>query len=170
MWSGRQLAVGTVIPVSVALAFVVALAANANAQTSTAKDSTAKDRDTSKTTKDDKKPSKPRGRLPAYYRQVVDDTQRTKIYALQAKYRKDSAQITAEFGDLSKKLAEVRKQLAELKAKESTEIEAVLSADQKKKVDALRAEAAAKRKKKQDEKKDAKKDEKKPSSPRKKNS
>ena len=165
MWTRRWLAAGGVFSVSAALAVAVVFATNANAQTDK-----AKDKDTAKTTKDDKKPSKPRGRLPAYYRQVVDDGQRTKIYALQAKYRKDSAQITAEVRGLSKKLAEVRKKLAQLKAAESKEVEAVLTAEQKKKVDALRAEAAAKRKKKQDEKKDAKKDDKKPSSPRKKTS
>ncbi len=165
MWTRQWLTAGTVFSVSVALAIAMVFATNANAQTNK-----AKDKDTSKTAKDDKKPSKPRGRLPAYFRQVVDDGQRTKIYALQAKYRKDSAQITAEVSALSKKLTEVRKKLAKLKAAESKEVEAVLTAEQKKKVDALRAAAAAKRKKKQDEKKDAKKDDKKPSSPRKKTS
>jgi len=140
MWTRQWLATSTF-----AFALAVGFSANAHAQTTKAKD---KDK-TSATKKDGKKPAKLTGRLPAYYRQVVDDAQRAKIYALQAKYRKDSNQISAEIEKLTRDL---RKKLAELKKEESAEVEAVLTAAQKKKVDALRAEAAERRKEKSNRK------------------
>jgi S-adenosylmethionine:diacylglycerol 3-amino-3-carboxypropyl transferase len=68
-----------------------------------------------------------RGRLPAYFRQVVTEQQREEIYSIQAKYRE---QIEA-----------LEKQLQEVNAQQDTEIEGVLTAEQLEQVNALREEA-----------------------------
>lgn len=66
-----------------------------------------------------KKAAKPEGRLPANYAKIgVSDEQRKKIYEIQGKYDKD--------------IAALQKQIADLKAKEHAEVEAVLTPDQKK--------------------------------------
>jgi hypothetical protein len=71
---------------------------------------------------------KPTGRLPAYYAKVgVSDEQRKKIYSVQATY---DTQIAA-----------LQKQIDELKAKEDAEVVAVLTPEQKAKLDELLAEA-----------------------------
>lgn len=57
------------------------------------------------------------GRLPPYFRDIVDKTQREKIYEIQMK-----------FDELIKPLTD---QIAELKSKESKEIEAVLTDKQR---------------------------------------
>ena len=74
---------------------------------------------------------KPKGRLPAYYKEVVTDEQRDQIYAIQAKY--------------AKQLDDLQSQIDALKAKQSDEIEGLLSAEQKEKLAKLREEADAKR-------------------------
>ena len=78
------------------------------------------------------------GRLPAQYGKLgLSDAQRQKIYGLQADY--------------GKQIDELEKQINSLKQKENSEIEAVLTPDQKSKLDELLAEAkkaAAERKKK----------------------
>ena len=71
----------------------------------------------------------PRGRLPAYYADVVTEEQREKIYTVQRKY-----------ADQLKKLQE---QIEALEGQRDAEIEAVLTPEQKAKV-AERAAAAAK--------------------------
>ena len=65
-----------------------------------------------------KKAAKPEGRLPANYAKIVSDDQRKKIYEIQGKYDKE--------------IAALQKQIADLKAKEHAEVEAVLTPDQKK--------------------------------------
>jgi hypothetical protein len=82
---------------------------------------------------------KPKGRLPQYYADVVSEEQRTKIYAIQAKF-------ADQIKDLNEQLAAVAK-------KQNDEIDAVLTAEQKAKVDEARKEAVAKKKKKSDDKK-----------------
>lgn len=80
---------------------------------------------------DDKKATKePGGRLPNYYAGVVDAKQRTEIYAIQAKY--------------SEQIAGLEKQIGDLKTKMNDESRAVLSDEQKAKVDALAEEAKKK--------------------------
>ena len=77
------------------------------------------------------KPSlKAKGRLPAYFKDVVTPAQRDSIYKLQIQYN-----------DQIRKLAEEMKALTE---KRDAEIEALLSAEQKAKVEALRADAKKK--------------------------
>jgi hypothetical protein len=73
-----------------------------------------------------------KGRLPAYYKDVVTEKQKTDIYALQLKY---NGQIEA-----------LEQQLNTLQEQRDTEIEGLLSTEQKEKVEALRAAAAGKRK------------------------
>jgi Spy/CpxP family protein refolding chaperone len=75
---------------------------------------------------------KPKGRLPAYYKDVVTDEQRDQIYAIQAKY--------------AKQLDDLQSQLDAVKAKQNDEIEGLLSAEQKEKLAKVKAEADAKKK------------------------
>lgn len=80
-----------------------------------------------------------RGRLPAYYKDVVSPDQREKIYAIQEKYAEQIEEALA-------RLEQVRKAQAD-------EIEAVLSPEQKQKVAELKAAAGNKRNKKGDSQK-----------------
>jgi len=88
-----------------------------------------------------KKAKKPSGRLPNYYKDVVSRQQREQIYAIQAEYRE--------------KIAALKAQLAAMTKEQNEKIAAVLSAEQIEKVEQLKAEAAAKRKKAAAEKKPA---------------
>jgi HD-like signal output (HDOD) protein len=74
-----------------------------------------------------------KGRLPAYYGEIVTESQRQEIYGLQEKYEK---QISA-----------LEDQLETLKKKRDVEIEKVLNADQRAKLKKAKEEGAAKRKK-----------------------
>ena len=85
------------------------------------------------------KTEKTKGRLPPYFSDVVSGEQREKIYAIQAKYEDQIKDLNA--------------QLAAIAKKQNDEIDAVLTAEQKEKIDAARAEAVAKKKKKSDDKK-----------------
>jgi len=75
---------------------------------------------------------KAKGRLPAYYKDVVTDEQRDQIYAIQAKY--------------VKQLEDLQSQIDGLKAKQNDEIEGLLSAEQKGKLAKVKEEAEAKKK------------------------
>ncbi|MFM7845595.1 MAG: hypothetical protein ACKPEY_15355 [Planctomycetota bacterium] len=75
--------------------------------------------------------SEPRGRLPAFYGDLVDAKQREAIYAIQARH-------TAQ-------LKTLREQIAALETKADEEMEAVLSDEQRKKLERWRAESKAKR-------------------------
>lgn len=68
-----------------------------------------------------------RGRLPAYYRQVVTEEQRQAIYRIQAEY--------------APKIAALRAQLEALIAEQDAKIQAVLSPEQLKRIEQLREEA-----------------------------
>lgn len=71
---------------------------------------------------------KPRGRLPQYYGQVgISSEQRQKIYDVQAVY--------------GKQIGELQKQIDALKKKQNTEVAAVLTPEQKTKLDELLAAA-----------------------------
>ena len=72
--------------------------------------------------------------MPAYYKDVVTEAQRQQIYAAQSKF---TAQIDA-----------LEEQIKTLTAQRDTEIEAILTADQKSKVEQLRTDAAGKKKNK----------------------
>lgn len=64
--------------------------------------------------------AKSKGRLPAYYKDVVTEEQREKIYAIHTKY--------------VKQLEDLRSQLDAVRAKQNDEIEGLLSAEQKEKL------------------------------------
>ena len=66
-------------------------------------------------------------RLPNYYRDVISDEQRDKIYAIQAAYFSPVEMLTLR--------------LERLKTERDSQIEAVLTAEQKKKIEALTKEA-----------------------------
>ena len=83
--------------------------------------------------KDDgaKKTAKSVDRLPANYAKIgVSDDQRKKIYEIQNKYDKD--------------IAALQKQLADIKAKELAEVEAVLTPEQKKSLETANEESKKK--------------------------
>jgi hypothetical protein len=79
-----------------------------------------------------KQRAKPRGRLPAYYNQVVDGQQREKIYAIQQQYEPKITALKAELQALQDKL--------------DAEVEGVLTAEQRDKVKSLTEAAKQKRK------------------------
>lgn len=80
--------------------------------------------------------AKPKGRLPAYYADVVDEKQRAAIYSIQA--------------DFKSKIEALQEQIDKLTAERDTAIESVLTAAQKDKVKKAREAALAKRKKSAD--------------------
>jgi hypothetical protein len=79
-----------------------------------------------------KKEKSAKGRLPNFFGEVVSGEQREAIYAIQAKFRPEIEKLQAE--------------LAAVERKMNAEIETVLTPEQKTKVEALRAAAAAKKK------------------------
>ena len=70
-------------------------------------------------------------RLPNFYGQVVSDSQRDKIYGIQSAYFEPIEMLTLR--------------LERLKVERDTQIEAVLSAEQKAKIEALNKDSAARR-------------------------
>jgi len=81
---------------------------------------------------DRKKARKFRGRLPQYYGQIgLSDKQRKKIYSIQISYREQ--------------LQKLEQQLRDLRAKQGSEIDAVLTSEQKKKLSDLLEAARKKR-------------------------
>jgi hypothetical protein len=77
--------------------------------------------------------NKPKGRLPAYFKDIVDEKQRDKIYAVQADY---NAKIDA-----------LEEQIKTLTDQRDAAIENVLSPEQKEKLKKAKEEAASKKKK-----------------------
>ena len=86
-----------------------------------------------------KKAKKPRGRLPAYYGEVVNEKQRETIYKIQAEYKSKIDALKAE--------------LAALMKERNKKVAAVLTPEQAKKVKELKAKAKAERAKKRPAKK-----------------
>ena len=82
----------------------------------------------------EKATKKTKGRLPPYYAQVVTEKQRAEIYTIQKKYNDQLDALEA--------------QLKSVQEQRDTEIESLLSADQKEKLNKLRTEALGKRKSK----------------------
>jgi hypothetical protein len=76
---------------------------------------------------------KAKGRLPAYYGDLVSDAQKQQIYGVQEKYAKQIADLQAQLDAVAKQ--------------RDSEIEGILNADQKEKVKKAQEEAAAKKKK-----------------------
>ena len=90
-----------------------------------------------------KERKKPRGRLPNYYSKVVNAEQRETIYKLQADY--------------NGKIADLKKEIADLTSERDEKVRSVLSEEQKKQVDELAAAAkkAAEERRKEKAKKSA---------------
>jgi hypothetical protein len=133
--------------VSTGLVGLVLTAAACGQDTTPAKEPAAKPADKPAVAKvSDEKPAATKGkakaksapRLPAHYKDVVSDEQKAKIFAIQK--------------ELGPKIAELRKQLASLTAEQTQKIEAVLTPEQLKKIEELKAAA----KKQRDAKKSAK--------------
>ena len=85
------------------------------------------------------KDKKAKGKLPAYFADIVTETQRQQIYGIQDKY--------------AKQIADIQAQLEGVQKQRDTEIENLLNAEQKDKLKRAREEAAAKKKKAAEEKK-----------------
>ena len=75
---------------------------------------------------------KAKGRLPAYFKEVIDAPQRDKIYTLQADY--------------AAKISPLQEQIKKLVAERDAAIEKVLTAEQQEKLKKIRDAAAVKRK------------------------
>jgi len=78
-------------------------------------------------------PAKGKGRLPAYYKDIVDAKQKDKIYSIQAEF--------------NGKIDALEEQIKKLTADRDAAVEGVLTAEQKGKLKKAKEEAAAKRKK-----------------------
>ncbi len=74
---------------------------------------------------------KPRGRLPNYYSQVVDEEQREAIYKIQSNY--------------TEQIAKLQQQIDALIADRKAEVEKVLTAEQKTRVAEITADALKRR-------------------------
>jgi hypothetical protein len=77
--------------------------------------------------------AKVRGRLPPYFKDIVDEAQRTEIYKLQ--------------GTFNGKIAALQQQIEQLEAERDAAVEGVLTAEQKTVLETARATGSAKRKK-----------------------
>ena len=89
--------------------------------------------DTPKSPPSEKRVSQPpRGRLPAYFAALVSQTQRGKIYAVQAQY--------------NQKVSTLRMQITQLLAERDRDVDGVLSPEQLSKVNEKRKVAAVRRK------------------------
>src|SRR5262245_34698197 len=94
---------------TVALAYLVLFAGLALRQSAAQEVKSA-----AQTKSEAKKPTKARGRLPAFYNQVVDDEQRERIYTVQQKYADEIDRLEAQLNDLiDKRDAEVAAVLTE---------------------------------------------------------
>lgn len=122
----RTLCVPLVVSAIVPFLFAVALA-QSDAPKADSK-ATAKAADA----KPAKERAKPRGRLPAYYNQVIDGQQREKIYAIQQQYEPKISALKAELQALQDKL--------------DAEVDGVLTSEQREKVKSLTEAAKQKRK------------------------
>jgi hypothetical protein len=75
--------------------------------------------------------NKTRGRLPAYFGKVVNDKQREEIYEIQAKY--------------NEQIAKLKEQLEELTTKRDSEVEQVLSDEQRAEIAKLKSQRQSRR-------------------------
>jgi hypothetical protein len=80
-------------------------------------------------------------RLPPYFKDVVSEDQKAKIYAVQATFDKQSAGLEEQYKKLSEELKTLRTQIDSIKDKERIAVEAVLTPQQVAKIKKLRAEA-----------------------------
>ena len=79
-----------------------------------------------------KERKKPRGRLPAYYARVVTNKQREEIYEIQGKY--------------GEQIAKLKEELESLTSKRDSEVEKVLTDEQRTEIAKLQSEQRSRRK------------------------
>lgn len=113
------------------VALWLALAAGSSDMTLWAQDAAAPAAAPAAATPPAKKRTEPRGRLPAYYGDLVDSKQRDEIYAIQTKHLAE--------------IKKLRQQIAEIEATQEQEVEAVLTPEQRDKVRQLQEEAKSRR-------------------------
>lgn len=83
------------------------------------------------------------GRLPAYYGEVVSETQKKSIYKIQAGFDEQLEALEARYKQLSAELDKLRDEIDSIRHKERSAVEAVLTPKQLAQVKRLRAEAQA---------------------------
>ena len=93
--------------------------------------------------KEEAKTGKTKGRLPPYYKDVVDEKQKAEIYKVQVSYEE--------------KIDDLKIQLEKLESDRDAAVEKVLTAEQKEKVNLAREAASGKKKTKAAEKKETEK-------------
>ena len=84
------------------------------------------------------------GRLPPYFKDVVNAEQKATIYKIQSQYDDKLAELEKQFDDLSAQLKRVRENIDAIRFEERDAIEKVLSAKQLAQVKRAQAEAQAK--------------------------
>ena len=117
------------IPLTLALA-ITTFSAHAFAQEETGRRKSEKPsaKEMKSETDEAPQPKPVTGRLPRYFASIVDARQRVEIYAIQNSFRLQ--------------IQELEEQLEALKQSEMSEIESVLTATQRKRLDELRSDAA----------------------------
>ena len=82
-------------------------------------------------------------RLPAYFKDVVSEAQKEKIYTVQVQFDKQSSGLEERYKALSEEMKTLRAQIDGIKDKERLAVEALLTPQQVAKVKRMRAEAQA---------------------------
>ena len=82
-------------------------------------------------------------RLPSYFKDVVTDSQKEKIYAVQTQFDQQSAGLEERYKVLSEEMKTLRAQIDGIKDKERVAVEAVLTPQQVAKIKKMRAETHA---------------------------
>jgi hypothetical protein len=85
-----------------------------------------------------------KGRLPAYFKDVVSDTQKESIYKIQTQFDEKLKTLETRFKDLSAEIKTLRDEIDAIKDEERAAVEAVLTKPQLAKIKKLQAEAQAK--------------------------
>jgi hypothetical protein len=80
-------------------------------------------------------------RLPPYFKDVANESQKAKIRTIQADFDKQSAGLEAKYKELSEELKTLRTQIDGIKDKERLAVEAVLTPQQVAQIKKLRAAA-----------------------------
>lgn len=80
-------------------------------------------------------------RLPPYFKDIVSDAQKEKIYTIQTQFDKQSAGLETRYKELADELKTLRSQIDGIKDKERAALEAVLTPQQVAQIKKLKAEA-----------------------------
>jgi hypothetical protein len=85
-----------------------------------------------------------KGRLPAYFKDIVSDQQKDSIYKIQTQFDEKLKTLEARFKELSTEIKTVRDEIDAIRDQERSAVEAVLTQQQVAKIKRLQAEAQAK--------------------------